>query len=106
MIRFVIGPDVEWPGVSKVIEECGELIKVLGKLQAYPDGDYPDGSDLNAELHDEVADVRAALEFLVAENRLDDHFIRERAAAKGARFRHWQAGNVEALPVPSYGDSA
>lgn len=104
-LYFVIGPAVELPGLSKMVEECGELVKVLGKLMAYPDGEYPDGTNLFDELHDEMADVRAAIDFFVEHNDVDDHFLRARAAAKGARFRHWQAGHQQVLPVPSKGDT-
>jgi hypothetical protein len=93
---FVIGTD-EWPGVAKLIEECGELSEVLGglvqvlaKLIAFPDQLHPDGTDIIERLHEEIADVSASIDFLVANNRgLDPSKIGKRAAMKLERFRQW-----------------
>ncbi len=93
-----------WPGISKIIEESGELGKVLGKLMAYPRERYPDGSDLLGDLHEELADVIAAIEFFCTQNALDAEFISKRAIAKVHRFQHWQEGGIDALPVLKWED--
>lgn len=78
-----------WPGVAKLIEECGELQQVLGKLGAYPDGEHPDGSNLVGRLHDELADVLAAIDFVAVVNDLDGEAIMNRLLVKRERFQGW-----------------
>ncbi len=78
-----------WPGTSKLTEECGELLQVLGKIAAYPGGEHPDGTDIVARLHDELADVMAAAEYVIDANRLDAVKIHERIRDKAARFWGW-----------------
>jgi NTP pyrophosphatase (non-canonical NTP hydrolase) len=79
-----------WPGISKLVEECGELLQVCGKLQAYPDGDHPDGAgDLVERLCDEMGDVFAALAFVRNENELSFAHINRRRAVKLAQFEEW-----------------
>jgi hypothetical protein len=86
---YSIGSD-HWPGVSKVLEECGELGQVLGKLLALNGATaHWDGSDLRLRLVEEVADVYAALDFLCEANGLDRLFIDGRVQAKRALFRRW-----------------
>jgi hypothetical protein len=59
---FSIGSKV-WPGASKVIEEIGELMQVLGKLIAVAgDTKHWDG-DLRPRLVEEMGDLTAALMF-------------------------------------------
>lgn len=87
---FSIGSDV-WPGVSKLIEEIGELGQVLGKLIAtHGAREHWDGSDLLDRLHDEIADVGAALVFVQQANGLDPDRIAGRAEAKLQLFHRWQ----------------
>jgi NTP pyrophosphatase (non-canonical NTP hydrolase) len=86
---YSIGSEV-WPGTSKVIEECGELAQVLGKLIALAgQTDHWDGSDLRERLHEEIADVRAALTFFAEANRLDHYRLADRTAEKVDLFRRW-----------------
>ena len=55
---YSIGSD-HWPGLSKVIEECGEVIQAAGKIiAANGDGQHWDGSDLRQRLEDEIADEK------------------------------------------------
>lgn len=100
---FSIGSAI-WPGLGKIVEEKDELGTVLGKLMAYPKGDHPDGSDLYADLHEELADVCAAVEFFVAANGLDEEFIARRAGQKIGRFHHWHEGGAEVMPVVSWSE--
>jgi hypothetical protein len=67
---FSIGSQV-WPGVSKLIEEMGELQQVLGKLvgaEGETETKHWDGTHLRARLVEEIADVRAALAFFQVKN--------------------------------------
>lgn len=85
---LAIGSEV-WPGVAKLIEECGELQQVLGKIIAYPNGDHPDGTDIKARLIEEIADAMAAATFVITENGLSEQAVMQRTAAKLVRFRTW-----------------
>lgn len=70
-----------WPGASRVIEEAGELMQVLGKLiGAGGQTDHWDGTDLRERLIAELGDVRAALDFFIAANDLPLSAINSRAA--------------------------
>lgn len=91
---YSIGADI-WPGLGKLSEECGELIQVIGKLIAYRTGPHPDGgAPLPERLTEEVADVLAALHFVIEANGLDDAWILERSAAKLDRFNRWHSAGV------------
>lgn len=84
-----IGQEV-WPGLLKAVEEGGELQQVIGKLLAYPVGTHPDGGPhLRIRLTNEVADLMAALDFVVLANGLDAAAIGVRVAEKFARFYQW-----------------
>ena len=79
-----------WAGIAKLQEEMGELAAVLGKLHAYPDGNHPDGAGpLLDRLHDEMADVHAALTFFMLTNDLDSARLRARCDKKLATFFAW-----------------
>lgn len=94
---FSIGSEV-WPGVSKLIEEMGELTQVLGKLIAtHGAAEHWDGTDLGDRLYDEVGDVLAAVAFFGSANRLDQGRIKERVDRKLEAFADWHlagTGNV------------
>lgn len=71
------------PGIEKLKEECAELITVLAKLSAYPDGNHPssvyDGKFfLTDHVNREIGDVYAALDFFV----LNNDFTNTREIAK------------------------
>lgn len=92
---FALG-GVVWPGLAKVVEECGELLQVAGKLMAYPDGEHPDGGvPLLERLCDEIADVTAALFVFRTLNGIDrpgspnDDLLRDRVFEKAALFHQW-----------------
>lgn len=91
---YGIGAD-NWPGLAKLIEECGEVLQVLGKLLVAPDLDHKwickdckgkavvvrqgliltcitckgagfrGAGDLTDILHEELGDLHAALDFFV-----------------------------------------
>ena len=85
---YSIGSD-RWPGMSKVIEETGELGQVLGKLIATGgDPEHWDGSDLRERLVDECGDVLAAVSFFAETNGILDA-VELRARRKIETFHQW-----------------
>lgn len=85
---------IVWPGLSKVAEECGEIIQVIGKLMGTGGTvEHWDGTNLADRMSEEAADLLAALEFFIAHNgeRLDREAIEARAAKKLALFEQWHA---------------
>jgi len=87
--QYGIGSD-HWPGVSKLIEEMGEVNQVLGKLlgtRGKPN--HWDGSDLLDRLHEELGDLEAAIAFLKFANNLDSDRIQNRRIDKLVLFMHW-----------------
>jgi len=96
---FSIGSKV-WPGMSKVIEEMGELQQVFGKLMGTGgEANHWDGSDLRKRVLEELADVYAAVQFFVAQNMTQEeqHAWAERVATKRRRFEEWQAGGTHGV---------
>lgn len=78
-------------GLTKLIEECGELSQIASKKQAFMNTDtHPDGKgSMKKRLEEEMADVIAAC-VLVAENfGLNQDFLEQRALKKLALFRSW-----------------
>lgn len=96
-LGFCIGSDV-CPGLSKLIEECGEVMQVAGKLIATGGGDqHWDGSSLYRRIHDELADLIAAATFYIAVNGIDIDTFNARVSQKLALFNAWhiqQKGKV------------
>jgi hypothetical protein len=84
---FSIG-STTWPGTTKVIEEAGELLQVLGKLLV-TDGtaQHWDG-DLEPRIVEEVGDLMAALSYFASEN-LQHHEVTARIEKKRVLFRKW-----------------
>lgn len=100
--KFTLGSQ-QWPGVSKVVEEAGELLQVLGKLIGTGGAThYFDGADLKQRLEEEGADIVAALATLFELNtdRLDFDKIESRASRKVDVFKLWheQRTTPEAKP--------
>lgn len=86
---FSIGSKI-WPGISKLVEECGEVTQVAGKL--FGTGgriDHWDGTNLRERLEDELADVQAAIEFVACHNDLDASRIGRRVDEKITLFNKW-----------------
>ena len=90
----------EHPGIIKLTEECAELITVLAKLMAYPDGNHPSDaySSTNFKLTDhinqEIGDVYAALDFFVVNNDLTEtKEIARRRQHKLELFWKWHTEN-------------
>jgi NTP pyrophosphatase (non-canonical NTP hydrolase) len=94
-----------WPGLSKLIEECGEVMQVAGKLiGSGGDPMHWDGTDLRERLLDELSDLQAALRFFGTMNYEQEAANRfgERVEAKVALFHEWH-GTYESDP---FGDGA
>ncbi len=76
-------------GLTKLIEECGELQQILGKKLAYWDTDiHPDGESLRDRMIEEIGDVLAAIYFVVGEWGLDG-LVDARVEQKLALFMSW-----------------
>lgn len=83
---FAIG-DKKWPGVSKLVEEIGELGQVLGKLMgSRGETDHWSGNLLDM-LYDEMGDVLGAIHFVAEYCKLDWERIEKRATMKLMKFR-------------------
>jgi hypothetical protein len=82
-----------WPGTSKLLEEQGELIQVLGKLMATGGDANHWSGDLRKMLVEEIADVCAAVRFFSAENLTLEEVgeVARRTEQKLALFREWHS---------------
>jgi NTP pyrophosphatase (non-canonical NTP hydrolase) len=97
---FEIGSD-KWPGISKLIEESGEVLQVCGKLMgAQGEIMHWDGTNLRERLMEELGDVIAAAQFVTAYCDLDPVFISERADAKLALFEQWHREQTRPPKAP------
>lgn len=97
---FAIGSKT-WPGISKLVEELGEVAQVAGKLIAT--GGRPghwDGTDLRTRLEDELADLSAAIAFVISQNALDTTRIADRRGAKLRQFEDWHRARGLRVRVP------
>jgi NTP pyrophosphatase (non-canonical NTP hydrolase) len=80
-------------GLTKLLEELGELAQVAAKKQAYFHTDaHPDGGgSLKERMEHEMGDVSAAMRFVQQQFGLDRDAIEQRARAKLALFEQWHA---------------
>lgn len=79
-----------WPGLSKLIEECGEVMQVAGKLIATNGNpSHWDGTDLRLRLEEELADLVAAVAFVGQQNELDEERVLSRIDVKADLFDRW-----------------
>ncbi len=80
-------------GLSKLVEECGELIQIAAKKMAYLESDeHPDGKgSLNIRLQDEIADVQAACSFVMAKLDLDPYYVVRRVQIKLKKYDEWDS---------------
>ena len=78
-------------GLAKLLEEMGELAQVAAKKLAYPDTDeHPDsGGSLSIRLEQEMADVLAAMDFVIEIHGLSEVQINYRRLAKLQQYRRW-----------------
>lgn len=84
-----------WAGLSKLIEEAGEVLQIVGKLIA-TGGEVAhwDGSNLRDRFIEELADLQAACAFVAEVNGLDSEQLRERTRKKLEQFRTWHAAQA------------
>lgn len=96
---FAIGSP-KWAGLSKLDEECGEVLQVIGKLMGT--GGEPlhwDGSDLRRRLEEEIGDVLAACAFVLQHNpQLNAVTVDNRRIKKLAVFNEWHLRGDPLLP--------
>lgn len=102
-LPFAIGGS-NWPGLSKLIEECGEVLQVAGKLIAT--GGQPehwDGSDLRERVVDELGDLLAALSFVRkhALTDVEDVHVAIRSQAKYRLFLQWHEEQRTTVAAPT-----
>lgn len=96
---FSIGSAV-WPGISKLVEECGEVTQVAGKLLgAHGERAHRDGSDLKTRLEFELGDLMGAVGFVIKHCGLDEAVVCAQATKKERLFEQWHGEQVP-LPVP------
>jgi NTP pyrophosphatase (non-canonical NTP hydrolase) len=77
-------------GLTKLIENCGQLIQVAAKKQAYFNEDmHPDGTSLKQRLEEEIGGVLAAIDFVTLMFDLDLRKIGERNLAKLNLYHEW-----------------
>ena len=88
-----------WYGIGKLIEECGEVQQLLGKAIAYPEGPHPDkrGSIID-RLPEELADLQAAINYVIITNNLDSDFINQRKRTKLDKFLSWGLSGIKHEP--------
>lgn len=80
-------------GLTKLAEECGEVVQVAMKHATYPDNNHPDGTNLRERLQLEMGNLSAAIEFVVIKHNLDRQAIAERFMKKLALFQQWDNEN-------------
>ncbi len=103
---FSIGQN-KWPGISKLIEECGEVLQIAGKLIATGGRtDHWSGLNLADELSKELGDLLAAIHFTIEHNKkhLYAPGIRHRGAEKVLLFERWHS-NLRGPDDPSMSDA-
>lgn len=83
-------------GLTKIIEECSELIQICAKKSAYMKEDFhPDGQFMRHEIEKEIADVLASIEFVAAKWNLNREDISNRMMEKLRRYNEWDREPVE-----------
>ncbi len=103
---FAIG-DKKWPGISKLMEEFGEVLVVCGKLMGSRGEIKHWSGNLLDMLHDEVGDAQAAIWFVIDHCGLQADRITKRARMKYDRYVEWHTkhdplpdGTIPAEEVP------
>ena len=78
-----------WPGLSKLVEETGELQQVLGKILGTGGSLHHWDGELGPRLTEEIGDCLAAVAFFIWANSLDIEAIQNRAEVKKEVFKKW-----------------
>lgn len=94
---FEIGSK-DWPGLSKVVEECGEVLQVAGKLMGSKgDPNHFDGTHLSRRLEEELGDLLAAIDFFMGyANDISSFNIQQRKQLKYKLFYDWHINGLKA----------
>ena len=83
-------------GLTKLIEECAEVIQVAAKAQALGTlGVHWDGTNLKDLLEDELADVMAATMFVAEKFNLNQGRMAARADGKLELYHTWDEERKE-----------
>lgn len=86
---FSIGAD-RWPGLTKLVEEAGEMLQVVGKIMATGgEVEHWDGSNLADRLTDELGDLLAAIYYVADKSEISRVAVSRRRATKTDRFVGW-----------------
>lgn len=89
-LGFDLGSD-RWPGLGKLVEEAGEVVQVCGKIMGAEARDvHWDGSNLRVRLTEELADLAAAVRFVIKRNALAAAAWRERVVEKEGQYDRWR----------------
>lgn len=89
MDQYNIGSN-KCPGLSKLIEESGEVQQVVGKIIGIGHmGEHWDGSNLRERFTEELADLLAAIDFVAQLNNLDTNSMADRRIDKFDTFMSW-----------------
>ena len=81
----------KWRGIHKLIEECGEVLQLCGKVGAFPDEAHPSGENIRAKMVEELGDLRAAIDYFMVENftQTERGHICDRRHRKFHKFADW-----------------
>jgi hypothetical protein len=84
-------PDEIWPGLAKLVEECGKVMQVAGKLMMVHGNNQHWDGDIRARMLEELADLRAASVFLLAHNfsEWEQQEFMQRVGQKLTKFDEW-----------------
>ena len=77
--------------LSILLEECGEVQQVIGKILRHGyDSGHPDGGPTNREcLELELGDVYHAYQRLCVREDINEEAVLERAVVKGIKISQW-----------------
>lgn len=86
-------------GLAKLVEECGEVQQVAGKMIQYPHLQFaefemhPSGYNLRRKMEEEIGDALASMEYIVKHLSLNASIVDIRRQAKLKRFESWGNSN-------------
>jgi len=78
-------------GLTKLMEECGELVQICAKKIAYYDSDdHPDGKgSMITRMTEEMGDVLAAIDFVARKWQISEDALAARRLKKRELFIEW-----------------
>lgn len=85
----------KWNGLSKLIEECGEVLQVSGKIIGSGGNSNHWSGDLRQKFIEEIGDVKAAISFFEKHSFSDQEKkkIQDRVNTKTILFEKWNDDN-------------